>query len=76
MKYKSRTRLNNKSATRQCIHNMPSSLVIITGATGHVGYRTLIETLKASYQIRAAVRNEASIKKIKAAESTQPYPYL
>jgi nucleoside-diphosphate-sugar epimerase len=52
---------------------MPSSLVLITGATGHLGYRTLIETLKAGYHVRAAVRNEAGIKKIRAAESTQPY---
>ena len=52
---------------------MPSSLVLITGATGHLGYRTLIEALKAGYHVRAAVRNEAGIKKIKAAESTQPY---
>ena len=48
-------------------------LVLITGATGFIGFRTLIETLKAGYNVRAAVRNEAGIQKIKAAGSTQPY---
>ena len=50
-----------------------AKLVLITGATGFIGFRTLIETLKAGYRVRAAVRNEAGIQKIKAAASTQPY---
>ena len=48
-------------------------LVLITGATGYIGFRTLIETLKAGYHVRAATRNEGGIHKIKAARSTQPY---
>ena len=48
-------------------------LVLITGATGFIGFRTLIETLKAGYHVRAATRNESGIQKIKAANSTQPY---
>ena len=48
-------------------------LVLITGATGFIGFRTLIETLKAGYHVRAATRNESGIQKIKAARSTQPY---
>lgn len=48
-------------------------LVLVTGATGFIGFRTLIETLKAGYHARAAVRNETGIQKIKAAASTQPY---
>ena len=50
-----------------------SKLVLVTGATGFIGFRTLIETLKAGYRVRAAIRNEDGIQKIKAAESTQPY---
>ena len=50
-----------------------SKLVLVTGATGFIGFRTLIETLKAGYHVRAAVRNESGIQKIKAAGSTQPY---
>ena len=50
-----------------------SKLVLVTGATGFIGFRTLIETLKAGYRVRAAVRNESGIQKIKAAGSTQPY---
>ena len=48
-------------------------LVLVTGATGFIGFRTLIETLKAGYHARAAARNESGIQKIKAAASTQPY---
>ena len=48
-------------------------LVLVTGATGFIGFRTLVETLKAGYRVRAAVRNEGGIQKIKAAGSTQPY---
>ena len=48
-------------------------LVLVTGATGFIGFRTLIETLKAGYRVRAAVRNESGIQKIKAAASTQSY---
>ena len=50
-----------------------AKLVLVTGATGFIGFRTLIETLKAGYHVRAVVRNEAGIQKIRAAASTQPY---
>ncbi|KAL8790888.1 MAG: hypothetical protein Q9195_006160 [Heterodermia aff. obscurata] len=50
-----------------------TELVLLTGATGFIGFRTLIETLKAGYRVRAAVRNEGGIHKIKAATSTRPY---
>ena len=50
-----------------------SKLVLLTGATGFIGFRTLIETLKAGYRVRAAVRTESGVQKIKAAASTQPY---
>ena len=52
---------------------LASKLVLLTGATGFIGYRTLVEALKAGYRVRAAVRNEGGIDRIKAAESTQPY---
>ena len=48
-------------------------LVLVTGATGFIGFRTLIETLKAGYYVRAAVRNQGGIEKIKKALSTQAY---
>lgn len=48
-------------------------LVLLTGATGFIGFRTLIETLEAGYHVRAATRNESGIQKIRAARSTQPY---
>ncbi|KAF2492673.1 NAD dependent epimerase/dehydratase [Lophium mytilinum] len=33
--------------------------LLITGATGHVGFRTLIHALNAGYTVRAAVRSQA-----------------
>lgn len=36
-----------------------SPLVLITGATGHLGFRTLLDLLAAGYRVRAAVRSEA-----------------
>jgi nucleoside-diphosphate-sugar epimerase len=50
-----------------------SKLVLVTGATGFIGFQTLVETLKAGYRARAAVRSEGGVKKIKAAKSMQPY---
>ncbi|KAK0610152.1 hypothetical protein B0T17DRAFT_512452 [Bombardia bombarda] len=37
----------------------PKDLVLITGATGHVGSCTLLHVLRAGYHVRAAVRSEA-----------------
>ncbi|KIW01429.1 uncharacterized protein PV09_07189 [Verruconis gallopava] len=34
-------------------------LVLITGATGHLGFKVLTDALKAGYRVRAAVRSEA-----------------
>jgi nucleoside-diphosphate-sugar epimerase len=35
------------------------SLVLITGATGHIGFRALLDLLTLGYKVRAAVRSEA-----------------
>jgi nucleoside-diphosphate-sugar epimerase len=48
-------------------------LILLTGGTGHIGYRTLIEALRAGFQVRAAIRRESSIGEIKATKSIQPY---
>lgn len=37
---------------------MSASLVLITGATGHLGFRVLRTALEAGYPVRAAVRSE------------------
>jgi nucleoside-diphosphate-sugar epimerase len=38
---------------------MSSELVFLTGATGHVGFRVLLDTLALGYSARLAVRSEA-----------------
>lgn len=43
---------------------MSGDLVLITGATGHLGFRVLLDTLQRGYQVRAAVRSEAKAKVI------------
>ncbi|KIX98704.1 uncharacterized protein Z520_05164 [Fonsecaea multimorphosa CBS 102226] len=52
---------------------MAAELILLTGGSGHVGYRTLVEALSKGYKVRAAVRSESKIAEIKAAKSTQPY---
>ncbi|PVH82213.1 NAD(P)-binding protein [Cadophora sp. DSE1049] len=43
---------------------MSQEIVLITGATGHIGFRTLVLLLEAGYQVRAAVRSQAKIEEI------------
>jgi len=38
---------------------MAGDLVLITGATGHIGFRTLMVALERGYNVRAAVRSQA-----------------
>ncbi|KIX01767.1 uncharacterized protein Z518_09494 [Rhinocladiella mackenziei CBS 650.93] len=52
---------------------MAGELILLTGGTGHLGYRTLIEALSKGYRVRAAVRSEGKISELKAAKSSQPY---
>ncbi|KAJ6131557.1 hypothetical protein N7523_001263 [Penicillium sp. IBT 18751x] len=48
---------------------MSKGLVLITGGTGHVGFRTLVTALKAGYQVRAAVRSESKKEELLSAPS-------
>ncbi|KAH0545365.1 hypothetical protein FGG08_000506 [Glutinoglossum americanum] len=52
---------------------MTGELVLVTGITGHVGFRTLVATLQAGYAVRGALRSEGKIDQIKNAPSIQPY---
>ncbi|KAK3072315.1 hypothetical protein LTR53_007048 [Teratosphaeriaceae sp. CCFEE 6253] len=45
---------------------MAGDLVLITGATGHIGFRTLRYLLEYGYQVRVAVRSEAKGETLKA----------
>ena len=48
-----------------------SSLLLITGASGHVGYRTLLFALESGYRVRAAVRNDSKANLILASAPIQ-----
>ena len=48
-------------------------LVLITGATGHLGFRTLVLALEDGYRARIAVRRLEQADKIKQATSIQPH---
>lgn len=48
---------------------MPGDLVLLTGSTGHLGFRTLVFALEAGYRVRAAVRNQANVEKVLSAPS-------
>ncbi|OPB45484.1 reductase [Trichoderma guizhouense] len=52
---------------------MAGDLVLLTGATGFIGFRTLVLLLEAGYKVRAAVRNVAGFERIKALKSAAPY---
>ncbi|KAL9136692.1 MAG: hypothetical protein Q9175_002091 [Cornicularia normoerica] len=48
---------------------MAGELILVTGATGHLGYRTVVLALEAGYSVRAAVRSEAKAETILTAPS-------
>jgi uncharacterized protein YbjT (DUF2867 family) len=47
--------------------------VLITGVTGHIGFRTLVLALEAGYHARITSRSMQSLEKIKKASSVQKY---
>ena len=52
---------------------MSKPLVLITGATGHIGFRTLAQLLEAGYRARVTSRSLASADRLKALPSIKPY---
>jgi nucleoside-diphosphate-sugar epimerase len=50
---------------------MAGELVFITGGSGMIGYRVIVEALSAGYKVRAAVRSQAKTEKILAAPSVK-----
>ncbi|KPI36088.1 putative uncharacterized oxido [Cyphellophora attinorum] len=52
---------------------MPNELVLLTGASGQIGFRTLIQALSSGYHVRAAVRSQRKQDLIANASATQPY---
>jgi nucleoside-diphosphate-sugar epimerase len=48
---------------------MSGELVFVTGGSGHLGYRIIVEALKAGHRVRAAVRSQGKADKISAAPS-------
>ncbi|KAH8817142.1 hypothetical protein F5884DRAFT_778541 [Xylogone sp. PMI_703] len=45
---------------------MPGDLVLVTGATGMIGFRILVELLNSGYRARVAVRDETGFQKIQS----------
>ena len=52
---------------------MSKPLVLITGATGHIGFRTLVFLLQAGYRARVSSRKLAQAESLKRTESIKPY---
>jgi uncharacterized protein YbjT (DUF2867 family) len=48
-------------------------LVLVTGGSGHLGFRVLAFALQYNYRVRAAVRSPEKAEQIKAAKSVQGY---
>jgi nucleoside-diphosphate-sugar epimerase len=52
---------------------MSKPLVLVTGATGHIGFGVLALLLKSGYRARVASRRLASVQKLKDLPSIRPY---
>ncbi|KAL6886246.1 hypothetical protein HDV57DRAFT_382557 [Trichoderma longibrachiatum] len=52
---------------------MAGEFVLLTGATGMIGFRTLVFLLEAGYKVRAAVRNQAGFDRISQLKPIAPY---
>lgn len=52
---------------------MSKPLVLISGATGHLGFRTLVIALENGYRARVALRRLEQAEKLKKTASLQPY---
>ncbi|OTA08145.1 hypothetical protein A9Z42_0090820 [Trichoderma parareesei] len=52
---------------------MAGDLVLLTGATGMIGFKTLVELVRAGYNVRAAVRTQAGFDRISSLKPLAPY---
>jgi uncharacterized protein YbjT (DUF2867 family) len=52
---------------------MSSPLVLITGASGHLGFRVLVLALEAGYRVVSTIRKEDQAKKISGKPSVRPH---
>ena len=52
---------------------MSQQTVLITGATGHLGFKILVTALEAGYRTRIALRRLEQADKIKKTKSIQPF---
>ncbi|KAI8941571.1 hypothetical protein NX059_002786 [Plenodomus lindquistii] len=52
---------------------MSKELILITGVSGHVGFRVLVEALNQGYRVRAVVRKAEQEEKIRNAASIKPF---
>ncbi|KAF5686290.1 hypothetical protein FCIRC_3008 [Fusarium circinatum] len=52
---------------------MSSQLLVITGVSGHMGFRVLVEALSRGYKVRAVIRNASQADRIQKVNSVKPY---
>ncbi|UPL02810.1 hypothetical protein LCI18_013744 [Fusarium solani-melongenae] len=52
---------------------MSPQLLVITGVSGHVGFRVLVEALSRGYKARAVIRNASQAEQINATDSLKSY---
>ncbi|KAJ2980941.1 hypothetical protein NQ176_g2332 [Zarea fungicola] len=52
---------------------MSRQLVLITGATGHIGYQVLLKALDAGYNVRVTVRSKERMDTLLATKSLKPW---
>ncbi len=52
---------------------MSKELVLVTGTTGHLGFRTLVFTLQAGFKARVTLRKLEQAEKLKSTASLEPF---
>ena len=52
---------------------MSKQLILITGASGHLGFRTLVLALEAGYRARIALRRLEQAEALRKTRSIEPY---
>ena len=55
------------------LRKMSKQIILFTGATGHLGFRTLVIALEAGYRARVVLRRLEQAEKIKHARSIKPH---
>ena len=64
---------NSRVTIHDSMTSLEAPLVLITGATGHIGFRTLAVALEAGYRARVSSRSLQMAEKLRSLPSIKPH---